>query len=76
MARSRSRRDDRDEDEVPKTKSDAYVGLLLISFLALLVGVVMLYVDYDELSKGNAPAPSVSVSEDGLGLPKAAPAKG
>lgn len=77
MARSRSkRRDDDDDDGAPKPKSDAYVGLLAISFLALLVGVVLLYVDYDELAKQTVPQPQVSTSEDGLSRPGTTPAKG
>ncbi len=75
MARNRSKRrdDDDDEPEVPKTRSDAYVGLLAISLIALIAGIVLLYVDFDEISQGAAPLPSVTTSTDGLGLPKAAP---
>jgi len=75
MARSKSKRrvDDDDADALPKTRSDAYVGLLGISLVALLTGVILLFIDFDEISKGSAPLPSVTTSEDGLGLPKAAP---
>jgi hypothetical protein len=72
MARKGKKRDDdEDRDEEPKTRSDAYVGLLGISLVALIVGCVFMYLDHDELAKQNVPAPTVSVSENGLGAPTA-----
>jgi hypothetical protein len=37
-------------------KSDAYTGLLVISFLALLVGCTFLYLDYDQYPSNKPPA--------------------
>ena len=71
MAHKRKRDDDNEEPETPKTKSDAYVGLLGVSLLALVVGCVFMFLDHDELAKQNLPAPSLSVSEIGLGSPAA-----
>lgn len=73
MARSRRRRDEEDDEpKEPPIKSDAYVGLLAISLIALVVGCVFMFLDHDELSKQTVTPPSISVSEDGLGSPKAA----
>jgi hypothetical protein len=44
MAAARARR--RDDDTTPKPRSDAYVGLLLISLLAMIVGSGFLLMDY------------------------------
>lgn len=44
MAAARARR--RDDDTTPKPRSDAYVGLLVISLIAMIVGSVFLYLDY------------------------------
>lgn len=74
MARKGKKRDDdRDDDapEAPKVKSDAYVGLLAISFLALVVGCVFMFLDHDELAKQNLPAPSIAASDSGLSVPGA-----
>ena len=75
MAKNRSRRrdDDDDRDAVPPVKSDAYVGLLAISLLALLVGCVFMYLDHEELSATKADPPSVQSAADGLNLPADAP---
>jgi hypothetical protein len=74
MARSRRRDDDDDRDAAePPTRSDAYVGLLAISLVALIAGCVFMFLDHDELEKQTVNPPSVTVSEDGLGAAKAAP---
>lgn len=74
MAKKHSRRRDEDDDDdapaVDKPRSDAYVGLLAISLLALITGAVLLYLDYDELAKAQSPPPAVTLSDNGLTLPK------
>jgi hypothetical protein len=76
MARNRRRDDDDDDNQPDKPRSDAYVGMLAISLVALITGIVMLYIDFDELEKSPAPAPSITLSDDGLALPRAGvPAK-
>lgn len=73
--KARPRRGDDDEIDVkPGTRSDAYVGLLAISFLALLVGCVFMFLDHDELSQQKADVPTVSAAPEGLALPLNAPA--
>jgi hypothetical protein len=72
MAKKRARREDDDLPESDKPRSDAYVGLLAISLLALLVGATLLYVDFDELKNSASPAPTIALSDDGLNAPKAA----
>jgi hypothetical protein len=39
----------------PKPKSDAYVGVLIVSLLAMLVGCVFLFLDYNSYPDGKAP---------------------
>lgn len=65
-----ARRDD-DEDEKPKTPSDAYVGLLAIALVALLAAATLLYLDFDALDTGSPkPAdPQVKLAEAGLNKP-------
>jgi len=57
-----------------KTRSDAYVGLLVIALLAQLAGIIFLYLDWNEY-EGKAPpkTPPVSLAAPGGGAPQAAP---
>lgn len=67
-----ARRDD-DDDDAPKTPSDAYVGLLAIALVALLAAGVLLYLDFDAQEQGK-PAPgdvSVKLVDTGLNKPAA-----
>jgi hypothetical protein len=52
MAAARARR--HDDDDTPKPPSDAYVGLLVISLIAMITGSVFLYLDYSSY-EGKAP---------------------
>lgn len=65
---ARRRRDD-DEDDVEETKprkvSDAYVGMLFISFVCLCGAAALLYVDFEELQSKTFAQPTVKVP--GLG---------
>ena len=65
-----ARRDD-DEDDKPKTPSDAYVGLLAIGLVALLAAATLLYLDFDALDTGTPkPAePQIKMAEAGLNKP-------
>ena len=56
-AKARRRRDDFD-DLTPKPKSDAYTGMLLISFLAMLVGCVLLFLMLQQFPDGKPPLPA------------------
>jgi len=38
------------EEQKAKPTNDAYTGMLAVSFLALLVGCALLYLDYDQYS--------------------------
>src|SRR5437660_3836068 len=38
------------EEQTAKPTNDAYTGMLAISFVALLVGCALLYLDYDQYS--------------------------
>jgi len=44
----------------PKPKSDAYVGLLLISLLAQIAGVTFLYLDYSQYPDKKPPTTTAS----------------
>jgi hypothetical protein len=65
MAARAKRRDDDDLDLPPPAPTfDAYTGLLVISFIAMLAGIVFLWMDYSQY-KGSAPkakAPSVTTA--------------
>jgi hypothetical protein len=64
MARSRKKPETPEE---PKAPSDAFVGLLAISLLALIAAAVFLHLDHDELSKKKLDQPKMSLSTEGLG---------
>ncbi len=61
-------------------KNDAYTGLLAISFLALVGGTVLMFLDQDELGKPPAKlsidVPGASTGKAGPGLEKANPGGG
>ena len=62
--------DDADNDEAAilrakKTGENAYTGLLVITFLALVGAAVLLYLDFSEL--GEKPIPQPSLILPGLG---------
>jgi len=61
-------------------KSDAYVGLLLISLLAQIAGVVFFYLDYSAYPEAKPKLPSppqaVAPAGPGPGVPVAPPAGG
>lgn len=47
----------RTKSNEPKPASDAYTGMLAISLIALIVGCVLLYLDYNQY--GAAPPPPI-----------------
>ena len=53
MARARTRTPP--DDRVPKPRSDAYVGLLVISLIAMITGCVFLYLDFNQYGETKAP---------------------
>jgi hypothetical protein len=59
ISRSRGRGDLEFVDAKPK--SDAYTGLLGISLAAMIVGCVLLYLDYDQYPKTPPPTPPAPV---------------
>lgn len=50
-------------EAAPKPRNDAYTGLLLISFLALVTSSILLYLDYNQY--GTTTAPKVSIPAPG-----------
>ncbi len=62
MARSRGR-GERDLPEAPP-QNDAYTGLLVISLLATLTGLIFVYMDYSDYpGKAPKPTPPASISQ-------------
>jgi hypothetical protein len=88
MARTKSKTKDRDADREdrddreersarparPKAQNDVYVVMLLITFFAILVGCVMLYLDNDQYG-GKSPPKEVIPALTDLGGGKAAEPK-
>lgn len=79
MARRRRRNEDEEDDDLDdaparpaKTgpRSDAYVGMLAVTFLALATSAALLYMDFDSLSGQQVTPPVVNVPA--LGAPGAA----
>ena len=66
MAKTKAKAD-RDEDP-DKPKSDAYVGLLAITLVALLGGAILVFLDHSELEESARAVqpPAVNLSVDGL----------
>jgi len=64
-ARSRTRSED---VGAPAPRSDAYTGLLILSFLALVVGAVFFYLDYSQYPESKPkPAPQITSPPPGGG---------
>ena len=60
-AAARARRADE-----PKVKSDAYTGLLVISLCAMILGCVLLYLDWSQYPESKPPAlPTLSLPKAG-----------
>jgi hypothetical protein len=75
MAKTRTK--ERDEDRAerpqrPKPQNDAYVVMLLITFFAILIGIVMLYLDNKEYG-GKSPPKEVIPALTDLGGGKTEP---
>ena len=67
-----SRRSDRDAPA--PAKSDAYVGLLLISLLAQIVGATLFYLDWSQYDAGKPKLPPAATAPAaGGGQPPVAP---
>lgn len=63
-ARSRADDDDYDDDEdSARPKNDVYVGLGIITLLALITGATFLYLDHDATSKKQPPSATVTVGD-------------
>lgn len=57
-------------DNQPKPRSDAYTGLLLLSLLAQVAGMVFLFLDYSRYPPGAPPKPTtLSASSAGPAAP-------
>lgn len=58
--------DDQDADDKPK--SDAYVGLLAITLVAVIAGAVLMFMDHSEIETAakSVQAPSAKLFDDGL----------
>jgi hypothetical protein len=65
---------DRDRPERPKAKNDAYVMMLVITFLAIVAGCALLYLDNDQYG-GKSPPKEVIPALTDLGGGKAAEPK-
>jgi hypothetical protein len=59
------------KDGAPAT-SDAYTGMLAIALVALIVGCVLLYLDYQQYPEKTPPPPKYSAPSVGAPAPKAA----
>jgi hypothetical protein len=69
MARTKERA----RDTRPAARNDAYTTMLAITLLAILVGCVLMYLDYDEYGKQSAPAekaPALPRLGEGTTAPK------
>ena len=69
--------DDNDEKKTPSNapRSTSYVGMLILSSVALLGAAAFLYLDHDEMASAKkVDPPSVALSEAGLNIPAAIPA--
>jgi hypothetical protein len=67
----------RDTASTAPARSDAYTGLLLISLLAQITGVVFFYLDWDQYPTAKPPQPpsiSAPAAPGGGGAPAPAPA--
>jgi len=74
-ARSRSRRDDRD-DTSASPRSDAYTGILVLSLVAQIVGAVFLFLDYKEYPEPKPSPPPAAAAPAAPAVPPPAPKAG
>lgn len=56
--------DDRDDAADDRPRSDAYVGLLIITLVAVLGGALLMFLDHGDLSAQTAQPPTVNVTGD------------
>jgi len=63
-----------DSPESAPATSDAYTGMLAIALLALIVGCVLLYLDYSQYPEKTPPAPKYAPPAAGGPAPAPAPA--
>ena len=72
---AKARRDD--EDAAPKTRSDAYTGLLILSLLAQIAGAIFLWLDYSQYPENKPPQvkdrPPAAVAAPAPAAPAPAP---
>jgi hypothetical protein len=61
MASSRSQDRFGNEAQAPKPRSDAYTGLMAVSLVAMILGCVLLYLDYSQYPQSKPPAPPAKV---------------
>jgi hypothetical protein len=74
-AKEKEKERDRDRAEGPKPKMDAYVMMLVITFLAIVTGCVLLYLDFQEYGSKTPPKEGVPTpAKLGEAGGKAAPA--
>jgi len=69
--RTRGRKPERERTEKPK--SDVYTGLLVIAFLAMLTGVVLLYMDYSQYPDAKPQIPQARPPAGAPGVPNPPP---
>ena len=69
---ARSRRTD-DVDAPAPAKSDAYVGLLLISLLAQMAGAAFFFLDWNQYGEGKPKMPPAATVPAAPGAPPPAP---
>ena len=64
----------KDKPTVPKARSDAYVMMLFITFVAIVAGTVLMYLDHDEYGGKKPPeAPKITDLVDSKGEPASPP---
>lgn len=66
MAKTKTKERDTDRPDRPKPKNDAYVIMLLITFFAIVISCVLLYLDANEYG-GKSPAKEVAPTLPELG---------
>ena len=80
MAKSKTKEKDKEKPVGPRARNDAYVMMLFITFVAIVAGTVLMYLDFDEYG-GKQPTPPPKIGElspggstdVGTPAPKAAP---
>ena len=61
---------------VVQPRSDAYTGILIVSLVTLLIGCLLLFLDYNQYGSSTPPAPNVPALRPAEGAPKGGPAAG